>query len=72
MKNIIWEMPDGRLGYHLLADDADSELEAAILVDDKRVAEDWKAVAFDRVLPETDQELWRFVDGEIVTLEGKP
>lgn len=67
MKNIIWQMPNGRIAVRNLSDDKDSQAEAAALIASGTIAEDWTAVLFDvQEFPGPPQECWRLVDGALV------
>ena len=48
---------------------ASSEEWATHLLNSHQVASDWVPVAFDRELPTTPQNAWRYVDGAIVSVE---
>ena len=72
MKNIIWQQPSGELAVYSLADDMDSAAEAVRLLSVGTICEDWIAVGFDVELPGPPQSLWRWVDGQIVTIPAPP
>lgn len=67
MKNIIWQMGDGRLAYFSYhSEDVDTQALAVEIKAANGVDADWTAVAFDKDLPASSQEAWRLVDGEVV------
>lgn len=67
MKNIIWQMGDGRLVYFSYAsNDVDTKALAAEIKAAGGVDADWTAVAFNQPLPAEPQEAWSLVNGELV------
>lgn len=69
MKNIVWQLPGGRVAvHHLDAAAADSQARAQELVTLGQVDAGWVAVAFDvNVFPQQDQQFWIWEEGALTT-----
>lgn len=64
MKNIVWQLPDGKVAIHDLPDGADSEAVAAEMLNSGSVDPTWVAALFDaEEFPEPPQHTWVIVGG---------